>query len=154
LPTRNFPTDRPASRIPLQSPAIGHVNGVSHGTEDTPPKDNTAEERGRCAWLRADDPYHMSADGWTGNLGNRTNAAVFEALLFHANRKTGIAYPSLTKIGKLCYGLSPRVVTRSLRELERIGAITLVSLGSGRNPSQYRINPPTVRHEVPLNCSR
>jgi len=38
-------------------------------------------------WLRADDPYHMSADGWTGNLGNRTNAAVFEALLFHANRK-------------------------------------------------------------------
>ncbi|MGB8520811.1 MAG: helix-turn-helix domain-containing protein [Candidatus Tumulicola sp.] len=90
--------------------------------------------------LHPGESYAVVARGWIGKLGNAHNAAVFVALCLHANHTTGQAWPSMATICGLCYDVNKDTVRRSLRALERLGAITLIEQGKGRTPTRYQIN--------------
>jgi hypothetical protein len=93
----------------------------------------------RSPLLREGERFAIIAHGWIGKLGSPTNAVIFEALCLHANHERE-AWPSLKTLSSLCYGLSFRSITRGLRGLEKVGAITCLSLGKGNEPSHYRLN--------------
>jgi Helix-turn-helix domain len=100
----------------------------------------------RSPLLHKGERFAMTAKGWFGKLGNPTNFAVFTALAFHAGNPEREAWPGKATIAEIVKA-SERTIQRSLRDLVRIGAITLLSLGQGDEPSHYRVNlSPTADH--------
>lgn len=117
----------------------GHIND----SEDSPQQ--------RSPLLREGERFAIIPMGWMGKLGGGSNPAVFQVLCLHANRDCE-AWPSKRLISLLC-DLSAGRVQAALRSLEKVGAITLLSVGNGREPSHYRINlsPRVSENEHPHN---
>jgi hypothetical protein len=146
-PNHDSPTAAPRSRLARNRlrlvPSIAKARPpVISGTEDALPEDQ-AQGKASVPWV-SEHGFAAIAKEWIGQLGSRTNQTVFEALLWHADSKTGEARPGLDRLSALSYGLERKHLKRALKELERFGAITVVSRGSGRTSSRYRINPPPV----------